>query len=78
MWTVKPVTNVSKEYPINNFTDSVSPALTGLYAINQSGLIVRSAATTNSTGGSSATAGIYFVYFADGNRTAVKLLVIRK
>lgn len=78
MWTVRATSNVNMMYPITNFTDSVSPAVTVLYAINQSGLIVRNATINNSTGSSSATAGIYFVYFADGNRTAVKLLVIRK
>lgn len=76
-WAVRPVTNVTMELQITNYTDGVNPDFTGLYAINQSGLIIRNT-TTNSTGSPLATAGLYSVYFPDGNRTMVKVLVIRK
>lgn len=76
MWTVRPNTNVTRESQIINSTD-VSQALTGLYAINQSGLIIRNA-TINTTGGPFATGGLYTAYFPDGNKTAVTVLVIRK
>ena len=77
MWTIRPASLAVKEIQITNFTDSVSPTLAGLYAINQTGLIIRNA-TTNSTGNQTSAAGLYYVYFADGNKTALKVVVIRK
>src|SRR6218665_2351904 len=56
MWTITSISNSTRHIQITNFTDSVSPVLTGLYAINQSGLIIRNATTNFSTGGPLATA----------------------
>lgn len=77
-WTVRPTSIASKEHQITNFTDSVFSNLAGLYAVNQSGLIIREAATNYSTNGPISTAGIYVVYFPDNNKTAIKVVVIRK
>lgn len=75
-WSVRPTSNVSIIYQITNFADVVSPTLSGLYTINQTGLIVLNAATTPS-GGPIYTAGIYTVQFTNStNRIAVKLVVI--
>lgn len=78
-WSVRPISNVVTPYQITNFTDVVSPTLSGLYAINETGLIVRNATTTNATGASISTAGIYTVQFPNiTNYIAAKLVVIRK
>lgn len=77
MWTVRPTSNAKTEYDITNFTAVVDPTLTGLYAINESGLIIRKATID----GPISTAGLYSVYYTNGNitsRTAIKLVVIRK
>ena len=75
MWTVRPTSMAIKEIQISNFTDTVSQPT--LYAVNESGLIIRNA-TTNSTGNQTSTAGLYTVYFADGTKIGVKVVVIRK
>lgn len=72
MWTVRQTSNVTKEYTITNFSDSVlyQP---DLYETSPSGLVIRDATIKPI-----ATAGLYTVYFPDGNKTALKVVVIRK
>ena len=76
-WRVRSTSLATRESQITDFTGSVSADLLGLYAVNQSGLIIRNA-TIDADGGPISTAGLYTVYFADGSKAAVKVVVIRK
>ena len=79
-WSVLPTSNWTKTYAITNFNGTVSPAFSGFYAFNEPGLIVIKA-TTYGYGKENATAGIYIVSFDPknaNNKTAIKLVVIRK
>ena len=77
-WSVRPTSNSSLSFPINNPGGGVSSTLAGLYATDETGLIVLNA-TTNKTEGSMATAGMYTTAFANStNQIAAKLVVIRK
>ena len=72
-WTVRSTSLAARQSQITNFTDSVSPDVMELYAINQSGLIIR-----NATINPPSTAGLYYMYFEDGSNTGAKVVVIRK
>lgn len=77
-WTVRPTSEAFAYYQITNSPDSVFTTVTGHYALNQTGLIIRNA-TPTPTGGPIATAGFYMVEFPiNRDSTAVKLVVIRK
>src|SRR6218665_1545349 len=76
-WTVRSTSQSTNEFQITNFTSIVSPALLGLYAVNQSGLIIRNA-TIDADGGPISTAGLHYVYLTDGSKAAAKVAVIRK
>jgi len=77
-WSVRPTSNSSLSFPITNSGGGVSSTLAGLYATDETGLIVLNA-TTNKTEGSMATAGMYTTAFANStNQIAAKLVVIRK
>lgn len=73
------VVSTSDEYDIQNIIDlggKKNTALSTLYDVNQTGLIIRSATTTS--GISQATAGLYVGQCANNtNRTGAKLLVVR-
>jgi len=73
---LKSTSNELDTYTISNFGGYKDPTLTGLYDVNQTGLIIKNA-TTN--GNPIATAGLYIGQCANNpNRTGAKLLIVRK
>ena len=75
-WTVRSTQDELSTYTISNFNGYRNPALTGLYDVNQTGLIIKDA-TTN--GNPISTAGLYIGQCVNNtNKTGAKLLVIRK
>jgi len=75
-WTVKPTSDELGTYTIINYGGAMDPTLTGLYDVNQTGLIIKDA-TTN--GYPISTAGLYIGQCVNNpNKTGVKLIVVRK
>ena len=75
-WTVKPTSDEISTYTISYLGGYKDPTLTGLYDVNQTGLIIKDA-TTNGTPIS--TAGLYIGQCANNpDRTGAKLLVVRE
>ena len=73
---VVPTSDELGSYTIINFGGFKDPTLTGLYDVNQTGLIIKDA-TTN--GNPITTAGMYIGQCANNpNRIGAKLLVVRK
>ena len=77
-WKVKPTSNETDTYTIINYDGSRDPMLTGLYDVNQTGLIIKESNTVEYTNPIS-TAGLYIGQCANNpNKTGAKLLVVRK
>jgi len=75
-WKVKSTSDELEIYNIINYGGYRDPTLTGLYDVNQTGLIIKNA-TKN--GNPISTAGLYIGQCANNpNRTGAKLVVVRK
>src|SRR5688572_30224927 len=75
-WSIIPTSVEFGYYTISAFGGYRDPSLTGLYYINQSGLVILDA-TTN--GQPISTSGLYIAECANNeNRTGAKLVVVRK
>src|SRR6218665_1647905 len=73
---VKSTSDELDTYTIVNYGGDRDPSLTGLYDVNQTGLIIKDA-TTN--GNPIATAGLYIGQCINNvNKAGAKLLVVRK
>ena len=77
-WTVKPTSNELDTLTISNFGGYRDSTLSGLYDVNQTGLIIKDATTTED-GNPISSAGLYIGQCANNpNKTGAKLLVVRK
>src|SRR6218665_2207562 len=77
-WKVIPTSDELSSYTIITYGGSRDPTLTGLYDVNQTGLIIKEATTVEYENPIS-TAGLYIGQCANNpNRTGAKLLVVRK
>ena len=77
-WTVIPTSDEFGSYQISDYGGQTDPSLTGLFYLNQSGLIIINATTTE-YGGPISTSGLYISQSENsGDRTGAKLLVVRE
>ena len=75
-WKVKTTSDELNTYAIVDYGGSRDPSLTGLYDVNQTGLVIKDATTT---GNPIATAGLYIGQCINSpNKAGAKLLVVRK
>jgi len=78
-WKVKSTSDELSTYNIINYGGSRDPSLAGLYDVNQTGLIIKDATTTDGNGNPIATAGLYYAQCTNNpDRIGAKLLVVRK
>ena len=76
-WKIKPNSDELSTYTISNYSGYRDPTLSGLFYLNQSGLVILNATTTD-YGGPISTTGLYYTQCeSDGIMTGAKLLVIR-
>ena len=77
-WSIIPTSDEFGSYVIWEYGVYGDPPLTGLYYINQSGLVILDA-TTTPNGQPISSAGLYIAQCANNeNRTGAKLVVVRK
>jgi len=73
-WKVTPTSDELSSYTISG--PGADPSVNGLYAVNQTGLIIKDATTS---GNPIATSGIYIGQCVNNpNKTGAKLVVVRK
>ena len=78
-WTIKSTSAELDTFTISNYGGYRDPTLTGLFYLNQSGLVILNATTTPNGEGPFSTSGLYIAQCENNvNRTGVKLLVVRK
>ena len=78
-WKVYPTTDELDPRTIIDYGGVRDPTLTGLYDVNQTGLIVKNATTTPNSVNPISSAGLYVGQCASNtNKTGAKLLVVRK
>src|SRR6218665_4220627 len=75
--SVVPTTDELGGYQIVGADCTENPTLANLYYVNGSGLTIRNSTTTDN-GQPIATTGLYIAECTDGDRTAQKLVVVRK
>ena len=77
-WAIIPTSNESKMIEISYYGGWRNPTLTGLFYLNQSGLVILNATTSPNDEGPLSTSGLYYVKCSTSeNNPAVKLLVVR-
>ena len=76
-WTFKSTSDEMDTFTISNFGGYRDPSLTGLLYLNQSGLVILKATTTD-YGNPTSTSGLYIAQCPNNIRTGVKLLVVRE
>lgn len=82
-WKVVPTSNELDTYPISYADCEIKPEdpypdLSELYHVNESGLTIRKATSTDLNGQPISTAGLYTAYCEEVGETAAKFLVVRK
>ena len=77
-WKLKATSEELDTYTISDYNGYADPSLTGLFYLNQSGLVILNATTTE-YGNPISTAGLYMARCEnDGILRGAKLLVVRK
>ena len=78
-WTIIPTNDQFGSYPISNYSGYRDPSLTGLFYLNQSGLVILNATTSPNDEGPISTSGLYIADCGNiDSRTGSKFLVVRK
>lgn len=76
-WTIKPTSDELGTCTISDYGGCRDSTLTGLFYLNQSGLVIRNATTTD-FGNPNSTPGLYIARCPNNTRTGVKILVVRE
>lgn len=76
-YVVKPTTDPLGTYKITNYDEMVTTTLQNLYAVNQTGLIIKTA-QGNATIPPISTAGLYVINPNATNKVGAKLVVVRE
>src|SRR6218665_530564 len=77
--TIIPTTDEFGSYQISDYDGYRDASLTGLFYLNESGLVIINATTSPNDEGPISTSGLYIVDLkTNGNRTGAKLLVVRE
>ena len=78
-WTIIPSSDEFGSYHISDYGGYRDPSLTGLFYLNESGLVIINPTTTPNGEGPISTSGLYIAdRETNGNRTGAKLLVVRE
>ena len=78
-WTIIPTSDEFGSYPISDYGGYRDPSLTGLFYLNESGLVILNATTAPNGEGPISTSGLYIAQCENNdNKTGAKLLVVRE
>jgi len=78
-WTIIPTTDEFGSYQISDYDGYRDSSLTGLFYLNESGLVILNATTAPNGEDPISTSGLYIADLeTNGNRTGAKLLVVRE
>src|SRR6218665_685081 len=78
-WTIIPTSDEFGSYPISDYGGYRDHSLTGLFTLNQMGLVILNATTVPNGEGPISTSGLYLAQCENNaKRTGAKLLVVRE
>ena len=78
-WTIIPTSDEFGSYTVSDYGGYRDPYLTGLFNLNQMGLVILNATTAPNGEGPISTSGLYFARCHNNpNRTGAKLVVVRE